>query len=97
MNPSINSIRKRLTNLTPPTPATLALVATKMYETMDETGLRLWQCGECDYARHKKDHVNKHVEQKHSGLQFVCEYCQAVFHRRDTYRDHVKKKHTLIE
>jgi len=77
--------------------ATLALVATKMYETMDETGLRLWQCGECDYARHKKDHVNKHVEQKHSGLQFVCEYCQAVFHRRDTYRDHVKKKHTLIE
>jgi len=77
--------------------ATLALVAMKMFETRDEAGLRMWQCADCEYARHKKDHVTKHVEQKHSGLQFICEYCQAVFHRRDTYRDHVKKKHSLIE
>jgi len=77
--------------------ATLALVSSKMYEMRDEAGLRVWQCAECDYARHKKDHVTKHVEQKHSGLQFVCEYCQAVFHRRDTFRDHVKKRHTVVE
>ena len=80
-----------------PTTATLALVSTKMYESRDEAGQRVWQCAECQYARHKKDHVTKHVEQKHSGLQFVCEYCQAVFHRRDTYRDHVKKKHPIPE
>ena len=85
----------RKVNLTPSTPATLALVAMKMFETRDEAGLRIWQCTECEYARHKKDHVTKHVEQKHSGLQFVCEYCQSVFHRRDTYREHVKKKHSL--
>ena len=68
-----------------------------MYESRDEAGQRLWQCAEYQYTRHKKDHVTKHVEQKHSGLQFVCEYCQAVFHRRDTFRDHVKKKHTIPE
>jgi len=76
---------------------TLALVAAKMYETTDEAGLRMWQCAECQYARHKKDHVTKHVEQKHSGLQFKCEYCQSVFHRRDTYRDHVRRKHSSLE
>jgi len=72
-----------------------AVVASKMYETVDNEGRRLWQCGECEYARNKKDHVTKHVEQKHSGLQFQCDYCQAIFHRRDTYKDHVKKKHFL--
>jgi len=70
------------------------VVASKMYERVDLLGKRLWQCAECDYARNKKDHVTKHVEQKHSGLQFQCEICQAIFHRRDTYRDHMKKKHT---
>jgi len=72
-----------------------AVVASKMYESVDVAGKRLWQCAECDYARNKKDHVTKHVEQKHSGLQFQCEFCQAVFHRRDTYRDHIKKKHSI--
>jgi len=72
-----------------------AVVASKMYESVDVAGKRLWQCAECDYARNKKDHVTKHVEQKHSGLQFQCEFCQAIFHRRDTYRDHIKKKHTF--
>ena len=70
-----------------------AVVASKMYESVDVAGKRLWQCAECDYARNKKDHVTKHVEQKHSGLQLQCEFCQAVFHRRDTYRNHVKSKH----
>ena len=77
--------------------ATLALVSSKMYEVRDAAGQRVWQCAECQYARHKKDHVTKHVEQKHSGLQFGCELCHAVFHRRDTYRDHVKKKHAVLE
>jgi len=72
-----------------------AVVASKMYESVDVAGKRLWQCAECDYARNKKDHVTKHVEQKHSGLQFQCEFCQAIFHRRDTYRDHIKKKHNF--
>jgi len=73
-----------------------AVVTSKMYESVDVTGKKLWQCAECDYARTKKDHVTKHVEQKHSGIQFHCEFCHAVFYRRDTYREHIKKKHNFL-
>jgi len=75
----------------------LSVVASKMYERKDVDGKRLcWQCTECDYASKKKDHVLKHVEQIHSGLNFQCDLCQAIFHRRDVLRDHVKKMHTCI-
>jgi len=75
----------------------VSVVSSKMYERKDVDGKRLcWQCAECDYASKKKDHVLKHVEQIHSGLNFQCDLCQAIYHRRDALRGHVKKKHALI-
>ena len=69
------------------------LILSKMSQTQDTSGMKLWQCEECGYARERKSDVFKHVERRHIDVQVSCQYCDAVFTNRLSLKEHLKFRH----
>ena len=69
------------------------LILSKMSQTQDTSGMKLWQCEECGYARERKSDVFKHIERRHIDVQVSCQYCDAVFTNRLSLKEHLKFRH----
>jgi len=65
------------------------VVASKIIEVKEDTGLKQWQCVECGFTRKKKSVLVYHVEYKHLNQNIPCQYCTKTF-----VNDHALKKHT---
>jgi len=71
------------------------VISSKMYQCR-VNGKTFWQCAECEFGRAKKSYVKRHVESKHSGLEYRCNICGAVFGLREAFRFHMRKKHFSV-
>ena len=65
----------------------------KMIPTTDQTGLKMWQCAECDYCVKNSNDLRKHVERKHLQCHVSCEVCFQVFNCRYRLQQHNRKAH----
>jgi len=71
------------------------VISSKMYKSRVD-GKTFWLCAECEFGRAKKSYVKRHVESKHSGLEYRCNICGAVFSFREAFRSHMRRKHFSV-
>jgi len=70
-------------------------IATKILESVDENGLKVWQCVDCGFARKKKSVIVYHVEYKHLKQNLPCQHCGKLFANEHALKKHLKS-HELV-
>ena len=50
------------------------------------------QCPQCEYKTGKKDHLNRHIKNKHGKEEYKCEICSKTFNWKQNMMKH-KKTH----
>jgi len=65
-------------------------VATKILESVDANGLKVWQCVDCGFARKKKSVIVYHVEYKHLKQNLPCQHCAKFFANEHALKKHLK-------
>jgi len=74
-----------------------SIVASKIIETKDESGLKVWQCVDCAFARKKKSVVVYHVEYKHMNQNLPCQFCLKTFVNEHALKKHIKAHHETYD
>jgi len=74
-----------------------SIVASKIIETKDECGLKIWQCVDCAFARKKKSVVVYHVEYKHMNQNLPCQFCLKTFVNEHALKKHIKAHHETYD
>ena len=54
-------------------------IKSKMVETQDAGGWKLWKCSDCDYTNKKTSHLYRHIERRHFSVTLACEFCAQTF------------------
>ena len=54
-------------------------IKSKMLETQDADGWKLWKCSDCDYTNKKTSHLYRHIERRHFSVTLSCEFCAQTF------------------
>lgn len=54
-------------------------IKSKMLETQDADGWKLWKCSDCDYMNKKTSHLYRHIERRHFSVTLSCEFCAQTF------------------
>ena len=54
-------------------------IKSKMLETQDADGWKLWKCSDCDYTNKKTSHLYRHIERRHFLVTLSCEFCAQTF------------------
>ena len=56
--------------------------------------LRLWSCSRCEIYHHSsKAVVRKHIDSKHMGYRYKCDYCDKHCPTLHAMSEHVRKLH----
>jgi len=70
------------------------LVNSKLYASY-ESGLRTWNCSDCNYKQKLRKDVQKHIERRHLDISLPCNFCHSTLSSRIELRTHIRNKHPL--
>ena len=54
----------------------------------EKKGINMKSCTECKYTSKWRGDLNKHINAKHKGIQFLCDMCDAKFLSKQNYEKH---------
>ena len=57
------------------------------------TPLKIFECDKCEIKFKRKEHLSRHISNKHGDKTFICLQCDQKFGRIDNLNRHVKSKH----
>jgi Zn-finger protein len=66
-------------------------VRSKMTESQDSGGYKVWQCTDCNYRNKKTSHLYRHIERKHFSVALSCDLCSLTFNCKETFATHRKR------
>ena len=69
------------------------LIKSKMQKIVDDNGISMWVCIECQYTSKYTTAMYKHIERMHLNIALKCDYCSREFKSRNDLNVHVKTSH----
>ena len=65
-----------------------------MLKSLNENGLSVWACTQCDYVAKQKVNLGNHIEAKHiQSNGYNCYHCGKLYPSKNALSSHVSRYH----